>query len=487
MRVSLLRVASARPSATSVSERLIYHLSLDRAFTCVCTDINVRERFLAVLADLTDVTEDILRRHELIRTFQSSPDLLDSLCGLASRMNELALAHRGAGREEHRLRMDGHESAQSMKNILQMRAVNLRRALLFVKAMEELLMPYAAQAEALGEFYEMCHALTAEDAYAELLTYCTKYERLQLSGQNDLRLTWDEDGYICGCEVIDRRFVHITDPELKKRGLALFRRGEETVYPCARVYPNANSFYGDLIGEGLKELSQTCGAMTDQILQRFEALPRELEFFTVALRYLAKLTERGIPYCFPTLGGEGIRARRLYDLLLALSAEDPSRIVPNDVDTTVGRGGLIVFGEGGSGKTVYLRAIGAMQVLAQAGLPIPCREAQIAPCRQIATQFSEAEKEFCVGNEAGRFEQEVRELAAMVDSLREGALVLLNETFQSTAYAEGAEGLYHLLQYFSDCGIRWILVSHLHQLGDLLGAEDAVVMRTEAGYRIVRE
>ena len=101
MSVSLLRVASARPSATSVSERLIYHLSLDRAFSSVCPDILARERFLSILIDLTDVKEDICRRQELIRVFQSSPDLLDSLCGLASRMNELAHAHREAGREEH--------------------------------------------------------------------------------------------------------------------------------------------------------------------------------------------------------------------------------------------------------------------------------------------------------------------------------------------------------------------------------------------------
>ena len=41
------------------------------------------------------------------------------------------------------------------------------------------------------------------------------------------------------------------------------------------------------------------------------------------------------------------------------------------------------------------------------------------------------------------------ELAAMVDTLKEGSLVFLNETFQNTAYAEGAEGLYNLLKHFS--------------------------------------
>ena len=148
-------------------------------------------------------------------------------------------------------------------------------------------------------------------------------------------------------------------------------------------------------------------------------------------------------------------------------------------------GGLLVFGNNGSGKTVYLRSIGTMQILAQAGLPVPCESAEIAVFSQLATQFSEAEKEFCVGNDAGRFEQEVRELAAMVDTLKPGSLVFLNETFQSTAYSEGAEGLFHLVKYFSDLDISWILVSHLHQLEEMFHADEVTVLHTTDGYKII--
>lgn len=144
-----------------------------------------------------------------------------------------------------------------------------------------------------------------------------------------------------------------------------------------------------------------------------------------------------------------------------------------------------MFGNNGSGKTVYLRSIGTMQILAQAGLPIPCESAEITLFSQLATQFSEAEKEFCEGNDAGRFEQEVRELAAMVDTLKEGSLVFLNETFQSTAYAEGAEGLYHLLKHFSALNIRWILVSHLRQIEEMFEPNEATVLHTTEGYKIV--
>ncbi len=79
----------------------------------------------------------------------------------------------------------------------------------------------------------------------------------------------------------------------------------------------------------------------------------------------------------------------------------------------------------------------------------------------------------------------MHELAKMVDTLEDGALVLLNETFQSTAYAEGAQSLYDLLEHFSACRIRWILVSHLRQLEHMLVPDQATLLHTAEGYKII--
>ena len=73
----------------------------------------------------------------------------------------------------------------------------------------------------------------------------------------------------------------------------------------------------------------------------------------------------------------------------------------------------------------------------------------------------------------------------MVDTLKDGSLVFLNETFQSTAYAEGAEGLYHLLKHFSALNIRWILVSHLRQLEEMFENNEVTILHTAEGYKIV--
>ena len=72
----------------------------------------------------------------------------------------------------------------------------------------------------------------------------------------------------------------------------------------------------------------------------------------------------------------------------------------------------------------------------------------------------------------------------MVNNLKKGALVFLNETFQSTAYAEGAEGLYNLLKHFSALNIRWVLVSHLRQIEKMFDSNEATVLYTAEGYKI---
>ncbi len=295
----------------------------------------------------------------------------------------------------------------------------------------------------------------------------------------------NDEGRIESYEPIDHRYIHVTDPELKKKGFSLFKKAEETAYPCQRLSPDKDGLYERLAVSALSDLSGAFAKISEQIFEKYGLIGRELIFYDVSLKYIQALSGKEVPVRYPTFTeDQSIKVRNLYDLYLLMSKPTPSAVIPNDFMLGKDNGGLLVFGNNGSGKTVYLRSIGTMQILAQAGLPIPCESAEITLFSQLATQFSEAEKEFCEGNDAGRFEQEVRELAAMVNNLKKGSLVYLNETFQSTAYAEGAEGLYHLLKHFSALNIRWILVSHLRQIEEKFEPNEASVLHTAVGYKI---
>ena len=482
---SILYLEQRKNHAKPLPERMLYHLSLDRAFLHICADVKKRERFLSVVSALTDDKNEILYRQEVLKDFENNPILLEELISLSARFEALRIAQKRAGKDECLLNVTGTASAAASKNILQSQALCLKRALIFIKAYGELLAKFNLKSRGLSNLYINCKGMCENSDFAKLMTFCSKYENFSTSGFWDFRFSLNSEGHIEDCALIDHRYIHVTDPVLKRKSFSLFKKAGEIAYPCERLYPAKDGLLESLAISALSDLSALLGEISKQIFEEYGLIGRELVFYDVALRYIHALSEKKASVCYPTFSEEkSIRVKNLYDLHLLMAKPDLAAVTPNDFVLTRDNEGLLVFGNNSSGKTVYLRSIGTMQVLAQAGLPIPCESAEMVLFSQLATQFSEAEKEFCEGNDAGRFEQEVRELAAMVDTLEEGAFVFLNETFQSTAYAEGEDGLYHLLKHFSARNIRWILVSHLRQLAEMFDSNAVTVLHTAEGYKI---
>ena len=171
--------------------------------------------------------------------------------------------------------------------------------------------------------------------------------------------------------------------------------------------------------------------------------------------------------------------KNLSDLLLLTESMSVLPVVPNDV-SCIGEGsGTLVTGKNNSGKTVYLRSVGTAVLLSQCGLPIPAESAVISVRQGVYTTFAKAEGELVPLSSAGRFEEEVAQLSSILSRVRPGSLLLLNETFQTTAYDEGAEGMYHILAYLASMGCSFIFVTHLMKLKELYrGRDDIRVMKT---------
>lgn len=485
MGISILHKNERASEPEHLHDKVLYHLSLDRTFSQICADKKKREYFFGILlAPLKDEAE-VIYRQEVLKEFVKYPALLEGLISLSKRFCELIEAQKNAGREARRLVSTGTASKDAAKNILQLQALTLKRTLLFVKAYRELLVNYELTSEGLLSLSRTCAEMRDKPEFSELITFCSKYESFSECGYWDFRFSLNGDGYIDGYELTDHRHIRITDPELKKKGLSIFKKTEE-IYPCARLYPKRDGYFDRLAVSALSELSSLFESVSNQIFEKFGGIEKELDFYYVASEYIKTLSDKNVPIAYPRFSQDNsIRVKRLYDLYLLVNQNDVSRIVPNDFIFGAQSGGMLLFGDNGSGKTVYLRSAGTMQLLASAGLPVPCESAETVLFTGIVTHFSESEKEFCAGNEAGRFEQEVRELAKTVDGLAPGSLVLLNEVFQSTAYSEGADALYYLLKHFTALSIRWVLVTHLTQLEDRFSSDEATVRRTSKGYTLI--
>jgi len=172
-----------------------------------------------------------------------------------------------------------------------------------------------------------------------------------------------------------------------------------------------------------------------------------------------------------------IAAKGLRELVL-LSGGNGAKTVPNDLTLAREHAGLLVKGLTDSGKTVYLRAIGAAQLFAQAGLPVLAESAEMSIRHGFFSHFSSAEEEFLAGDTAGRFEQEAKEIARILGELRPYSLVLLNETFQTTSYREGTESMYDILRFMPKLKTKYLFVTHLTRLFGYMESENVILAHT---------
>ena len=246
----------------------------------------------------------------------------------------------------------------------------------------------------------------------------------------------------------------------------------------------------DLSARAVQECDRLFTSFLRTLVDRFAGLEEELYFYRCALYYIDRFEDRGVTYVWPEILPEeenALSCRNLRDLLLLTESMYVQSVIPNDVAFGKGAGenglsGMLVTGKNNSGKTVYLRSIGTAVLLAQCGLPVPAEEARISVRRRIFTTFAKAEGELVPQSSAGRFEEEVAEIAGIIRAMEPDSLLLLNETFQTTAYDEGADGMVPILTYLAGLGCGFIFVTHLTRLVDRYRAMD----RAESGVTVMR-
>lgn len=185
--------------------------------------------------------------------------------------------------------------------------------------------------------------------------------------------------------------------------------------------------------------------------------------------------------CKPEVLDKEQRQCRIYDLrdmILAMNRKDSASdisleelIVGNDVEFGDEGRIFILTGPNQGGKTTYTRSIGLAQMLFQAGLFVPAKEAAISPVDRILTHFNEDEKPDV---RKGRLGEESQRLAAVFDRATAYSLVLLNESFSSTSPGEGMYLAEDIIRGIMLIGCRTVFATHFHELAakiDMLNEE----------------
>jgi DNA mismatch repair protein MutS len=148
-----------------------------------------------------------------------------------------------------------------------------------------------------------------------------------------------------------------------------------------------------------------------------------------------------------------------------LEARDPEPVTPNDVTLDDEVRVVILTGPNMSGKSVYLRQVGHLVVLAQMGAFVPAREARIGVVDRLFTRVGAQDN---LSRRQSTFLVEMLETASILNNVTPRSLVLLDEVGRGTSTFDGLAIAWAVVEALHDAGgVKVLFATHFHELTEL--------------------
>jgi DNA mismatch repair protein MutS2 len=210
----------------------------------------------------------------------------------------------------------------------------------------------------------------------------------------------------------------------------------------------------------LRLLSAEVGAHSDDIIRSIE-LVAEIDLIIAKARYAGRINA-----VEPAIIEPGSRAGRdMAGFIKLIQARHPllgDKAVPFSLELGRDFSGLVVTGPNTGGKTVTLKTIGLLSVMAQAGMPIPAAAESCLPL--FDGVFADIGDEQSIEQTLSTFSWHMGNIIRIIRSATGRSLVLLDELGTSTDPAEGSALARAILRYFLARGTLTVATTHYSDL-----------------------
>ncbi|HTA47145.1 MAG TPA: endonuclease MutS2 [Bryobacteraceae bacterium] len=167
-----------------------------------------------------------------------------------------------------------------------------------------------------------------------------------------------------------------------------------------------------------------------------------------------------------------------HPLLIDVLRKTSRRVVPFTLTLDRDCRTLLISGPNTGGKTVTLKTIGVIALMAKAGLPVPCSAAEVPMFEQVLADIGDNQS---IEQNLSTFSAHMSHLREMALDATPDSLVLLDEIGSATDPEEGGALGVALVDHFRAAGAFTVASTHLTAL-KIYGANTKTVLNASMGF-----